>query len=228
MVIRSTHSGVQKRPFFFFPSLTELRLSCLDPSCDALSGHKMNSQVWLNKKELQSVAVLHPSVLGSDIKRFTAATFLWRKKAGFCLLHNTWAKFPEIKAPMQWWESEKTQQHSVLLWQNKHWASFTQSLSFDYHTGNHGARCKLSSCWTIKWNQQIVFLRLSQNKEKKNNQNTFTVFDLLTLHCCFSVIVWVWWSKLLHHMVSCWLGHAAQEAPVCGISHASHVSFWRW
>lgn len=53
----------------FILSLVELQLSCLDSSCDPLSGHEMNSQVWLNNRELQSAAALHPSVLGRRHQR---------------------------------------------------------------------------------------------------------------------------------------------------------------
>lgn len=131
----------------------------------------MNSQVCLNNKELQSVAVLHPSVLGSDIKRFNAATLSQMKKAGFSLLHNIWAKFPEIKALMQWRDSED----SVLLWHN---IRSLITLEIMMHTAN----------WA-----PVGLL----------NDMIFIVFDLLALHGCSSVILWVWWSELLHHMVSC-------------------------
>lgn len=132
----AAHNQGCKRDFFkkiYISSRTELRLSCLDSSCDALSGHEMNSQVWLNNKELQSVAVLHLSVLGSDIKRSIAVTLSQMKKAGFSLLHNTWGKFPEIKALMQRWDSEESQPYSVPLRHNKHCANLMQSLSFPSH-----------------------------------------------------------------------------------------------
>lgn len=59
-----------------------------------------------------------------------------------------------------------------------------------YHTGNHRACCKPNSCWTIEWNQQIVFLRLSQNKEKKPIR-IYLQFDLLLLLSNFlGMVVW--------------------------------------
>lgn len=138
MATHGTQPGVQIN-FIFFPSLTELWLSCLDPSRDALSGHKMNSQVWLNNKELQSAAVLHPSVLGSDIKRFPVASLSQMKKAGFSLLHNIRGKFLEIKALMQWQASKKTASRilchfhlTTWLCHWKSWCTLQTELLLDY------------------------------------------------------------------------------------------------
>lgn len=133
------------------------------------------------------------------------------KKAGFSFLHSkvSWNQSPDAVAKFR----EDPASFCATLTQQELCKLHAFSVIFipplGYHTGNHGAHCNLSPFRTIKWNQQIVFRCLGQNKEKKNNQNTFTMFDLLAVHCCFSVILWVWRSDLLHHMVSCWPGHAA-------------------
>lgn len=191
----------------------------------------MNSQVWLSNKELQSVAVLHPSVPGSDIKRFITGTLSQMKNAGFSFLHNTWGKFPEIIALIQRRESEEIRRHCVPPRHNKHCAkphavSVISIPPFGYHTGNHGSPCTLSSSWTVMWNQGIIFLCFSQNKGgKRTIKIHFTVFDLLALRCnSLGLVVWTAASHgfLLARSRACSLLEHRKRR--CVVSHMPHMS----
>lgn len=76
-----------------------------------------------------------------------------------------------------------------------------------YRAGNGAEQSESSLDCKMKFGRW--FSNASAKTRGKTIQIHFTVFDLLALHCCLSVILWVWWSELLHHMVSCWPGHAA-------------------
>lgn len=133
---------------------------------------------------------------------------------------------------MQWWDSEKTRQHSVLRWYNKHWASFTHAVlsipTLGCHTGNPGARCNLSSCWTIKWNQQIVFLLLSQKQGKNQSKYIYSVWftgsPLLLFSDSLGLVVWTAASHgfLLARSRGCSLLEHRKRR--CVVSHVPHMS----
>lgn len=152
---RHTTRGAKMTPFFsffFFWFPASLRLSCLDSSCDALSGHEMNSQVWLNNKELQSAAALHPRVLGLDIKRFIAVTLSQMKKGRIFLTARHLRKVPWNQSPaaaLRFRGDVASSRH------NNHCANFTQSLWFPSHRlviALETAQSKASPRWTVKWN----------------------------------------------------------------------------
>lgn len=157
---------------------------------------KMNSQVCLNNKELQSVAELHSSVLGSHIKGFVPLPLCRRwKRQDFPLLHNIWAKVSWNQS--RWRSGQILARPGIILC-----SSDTRSTTW---SSRWRSWCKRSSCWT-QWNQQVFS---SATAKTGKNKKTIEMHSQCLTHWCFSGILWVWWSELLHHMVSCWPGHAA-------------------
>lgn len=114
MVTRGTQPGVQNNFFFFLHSLTELRLWCLDPSCDAPSGQKNEFSSVAEEQGASKCSGASCSCSWLRLQTLcTAATLLQMKKAGSSFAAQYLSNcFLKSKPPTQRRDSGETRRGS--------------------------------------------------------------------------------------------------------------------